>query len=272
MRTRATLILLVSLAVLAAGCKSGQVKEDPMMALSAEEALAEGKALMELEKYRRAQEYLTHAFEVEPNSASGREGLLLAADALFLDGGVSNYIKAESKYRDFLNRFPTSDRSAYVQFQMANCLIKRMRKPDRDQSISVQALAALEDVLQLYPDSEYAAEAQTQVGVVRQNLADHEFVVGLFNYKFKLYPAAVSRFRTVLDDYPESEGQDKVLFHLGLALTKTNQPGEAVEAFDRLRAEYPESPWVAKVPGQRPAPSEAETEQASAAPEEEETA
>ncbi|MFQ5349223.1 MAG: outer membrane protein assembly factor BamD, partial [Thermoanaerobaculia bacterium] len=251
MRFRSKLVLVVSLALLAAGCKSGGVKEDPLMALSAEEALTEGKALMELGKYRRAQEYLTHAFEIEPNSASGREGLLLAADALFLDGGTTNFIKAESKYRDFLNRFPTSDQAPYVQFQMANCLIKRMRKPDRDQSISLQALAALHEVLQLYPDSEYAGEAREQIVLVRQNLAEHEFVVGYFNYRFKLYPAAVERFRTVLEEYPETTGLDRALFHLGMAQLKLNAWGEAAAAFDRLRAEYPDSPFVQKVPQDR---------------------
>jgi outer membrane protein assembly factor BamD len=218
------------------------------LALSAEEALEEGKELMENGKYRRAQEYLTHAFEIEPNSASGREGLLLAADALYLAGGSSSFIKAESKYRDFLNRFPTSDKAPYVQFQMANCLLKRMRKPDRDQSISLQALGALREVLQLYPESEYADQAREQIAVVRQNLAEHEIVVGVFNYRFKLYPAAAERFRTALDEYPETEGQDRALFHLGMAHFKMNQFGKALEAFNRLRAEHPDSTFVEKIP------------------------
>ena len=263
MSTRSTLILVAGLALLAAGCRSGGVKEDPLMALSAEEALTAGKELLENGKYRRAQEYLTHAFEVEPNSASGREGLLLAADALYLDGGSSNFVRAESKYRDFLNRFPTSDKAAYVQFQMANCLIKRMRKPDRDQSISLQALGALGEVLQLYPDSEYATQAREQIVVVRQNLAEHEFVVGRFNYRFRLYPAAAKRFRTVLDEYPETEGIDQTLLHLGMALLKLNQWAEAAEAFDRLRSEYPDSPYLEKVPKntREPGASEEESEE-----------
>jgi outer membrane protein assembly factor BamD len=255
---RSNFILLACLVLVAAGCKSGGVKEDPMMALSADEALTEGKALMELGKYRRAQEYLTHAFEIEPNSASGREGLLLAADALYLDGGSSNHIKAESKYRDFLNRFPTSDQAPYVQFQMANCLIQRMRKPDRDQSISLQALTALHEVLQLYPDSEHAAKAREQVVVVRQNLAEHEFVVGEFNFKFKLYPAAVSRFETALEEYPETEGLDRVLFHLGMAHLKLNAFGDANDTFERLRGEYPDSPYVAKIPTVKHTPDQGE--------------
>ena len=252
------------LLALTGGCKSG-VKDDPMMALSAEEALVEGKALLEAEKYRRAQEYLTHAFEIEPNSASGREGLLLAADALYLDGGSSNYIKAESKYRDFLNRFPTSEKASYVQYQMANCLSQRMRKPDRDQSISLQALAALQEVIQIYPDSEYAERAREQIVVVRQNLAAHEFVVGYFNYRFRLFPAAVTRFNTVLEEYPETDGQDQVLFHLGMAHLRLKAWGDAYEAFERLRAEHPDSPFVAKIPERREysSPAEEPAEEAS---------
>ncbi len=233
--------------MLLAACSSGP-KEDPLLALSAEEALSEGKQLMEEGKYRRAADYLTHAFEVEPNSASGREGLLLAADALYLDGGTSNYIKAEAKYRDFLNRFPTSDRASYVQFQMASCLAKRMLKPDRDQSASVEALEAFEEVIRLYPDSEYATEAREQIRLVRENLAEHEFVVGRFNHRFGLYPAAVERFRTILDEYPDFQGMDRTLYYLGMALSKSDKPDEAQEAFTRLRSEYPESPYLDKLP------------------------
>jgi outer membrane protein assembly factor BamD len=250
--------VVAAVTLLMAGCKSGGIKDDPLMALSADEALTEGKALMEAGKYRRAQEYLTHAFEIEPNSASGREGLLLAADSLYLDGGARNFIKAESKYGDFLNRFPTSDKASYVQFQMANCLIKRMRKPDRDQSISLQALAALQEVLQLYPDSESAGQAREQVVLVRQNLAEHEFVVGSFNFRFRLYPAAIARFQTVLDEYPETEGLDRVLLNLGLAQLKINDWGGALDSFSRLRSDYPDSPHIEKIPQGRLAAAKAE--------------
>ena len=138
---------------------------------------------------------------------------------------------------------------------MANCLTKRMRKPDRDQSISLQALSALREVLEIYPDSEYADEARRQVEVVRQNLAEHEFVVGYFNYRFRLYPAAVNRFRTVLEEYPDSESLDKTLFHLGLAHLKMQQWGDAHDAFQRLRDEHPDSPFVAKIPQVRDVPA-----------------
>ena len=116
---------LVVVAVLI-GCASGGFEDDPILRLSAAESLEQGKLLMVAEKYMTAAKYLSHAFEVEPNSAIGREALLLVADAHYAHGGPDNMIKAEAKYRDFLNRFPTSDRAAYVQYQIGNSLSARL--------------------------------------------------------------------------------------------------------------------------------------------------
>ena len=93
-------------------------------------------------------------------------------------------MQAEAKYRDFLNRFPTSEQAAYVQFQIANSLAKRMEKPDRDQNVTRKALEAYQELIRLYPTSEYAAQAQEQMNVVLDNLAEHEFVIGRFYMRY----------------------------------------------------------------------------------------
>ncbi|HVR09743.1 MAG TPA: hypothetical protein VMW75_17000, partial [Thermoanaerobaculia bacterium] len=121
--TRLVAILSLVGLVGVAGCKSSRGRSsDPILRLSAEESLVQGKDLLAQQKYSRARPLFTHAFEVEPNSKVGREALLLAADTFFLEGGSSNYTQAEAKYRDYLNRFPTSEQAAYVQFQIANSL------------------------------------------------------------------------------------------------------------------------------------------------------
>jgi outer membrane protein assembly factor BamD len=244
--------LLGALALFCAGCKSG-TKVDPILQLSAEEALAQGKALLAKEKYAKARPYFTHAFEVEPNSATGREALLLAADTYYLEGGSTNYIQAEAKYRDYLNRFPTSDQAAYVQFQIANSLAKRMERPDRDQAVTRKAFEAYEDLIRLYPTSEYAAQAQEQVEAVRGNLAEHEFQVGRFYMRYGSPRAAVDRFEYLLKAYPRYAARDKVMYYLGLAYTQSSNPEEAEKAFERLKKEYPQSPYVAELPAAKKA-------------------
>lgn len=242
-----TFLLLAVAGLALAGCKSS-APEDPLLRLSAEESLAQGKDLLAREKYERARPYFTHAFEVEPNSAIGREALLLAADTYYLQGGSTNYVQAEAKYRDFLNRFPTSEQSAYVQFQIANSLAKRMEKPDRDQNVTRKALEAYQELIRLYPTSEYASQAQEQMNAVLTNLAEHEFQIGRFYLRYGAPLAAVERFEYLLATYPQYQEKDKVIYHLGIAYEHSNRPDDARKAFERLRAEYPQSPFLQEIP------------------------
>jgi len=238
---------LAAVAAATAGCRSG-VEDDPILRLSAGESLVEGKRLLDAEKFRQARPYLQHAFEVEPNSATGREALLLVADSLFHEGSNTAMIQAEAKYRDFQNRFPTSDRAAYVQAQIAASLAARVERPDRDQDVTRKALAAYEDLLRLYPTSEYAAAAAPQIETVRSNLAEHEFVVGRFYLRYGMPAAAASRLETLLSDYPAYGERDKALLFLGLSYRRMRQDDKAAETFARLRSDHPESRWIEKIP------------------------
>ncbi len=242
------MILVLVVGVATWGCKSGGGSEDPILRMSAEEALEQGKSLVERGKYRQSVEYLEHAFEVAPNSVTGREALLLAADSLFLDGGTANFIKAEAKYRDFQNRFPTSERADYVQLQIARCLTEQVLKPDRDQTATRKALLAYDDLIRVYPTSELSAEAEQGIFDLRQRLAAHEYIVGRYNFKRRLYGAAESRFATMLEDYPDYAESDRVLFMLGRSQAKQKHVADAEQTFNRLQEEHPESPYARKIP------------------------
>lgn len=240
---------LAAALVLASGlaCRSS-IENDPILRLSAQESLVEGKRLLEAEKYSRARPYLTHAFEVEPNSAAGRESLLLVADSLFLEGGEANLIQAEAKYRDFQNRFPTSDRAAYVQFQIAGSLAQRVERADRDQSATLKAVTAYEDLLRLYPTSDYVEKARVELETVRAHLAEHEFIVGRFYLRYGLPDAAAKRLEGLLDHYPAYPERDKALYHLALAYRRLERADDAQATFARLDSEFPGSRWAKKIP------------------------
>lgn len=234
----------VWLLLLLAACRSGR-NDDPILLLSAEEALEQGKAMMTQEKWYKARRLLTHAFEVEPNSRSGREALLLSADTLYLQGGDDNYIKCEAKYRDFLNRFPTSNRADYAQFQVGNCLAARMERPDRDQQFSRQAVQAIEELLRLYPTSSHVPAARAKLAEVRDNLAEYEFVVARFYLRYRgLCVGAIQRLRYLDETYPDYSQRDKALYYLGVSYERCKLVDKAEESFSRLREEFPQSRYA----------------------------
>lgn len=237
--------------VVLAGC-GGEGRENPILRLSVEESLTKGKELLEKKKYFQAREYLTHAFEIEPNSAAGREALLLVADAHFFQGGSQNLIKAEAKYRDFLNRFPTTDRGAYVQYQIATSQLQRMRRPDRDQSISLGALEAYEDLIRLYPSSTYVEEAEAQVEKIRESLAEAEYLVGVYNFRRGKYvkcgvvcfKAALRRLEGLNEAYPGYSKKEELYFHLAAAAAHAGEEEKAQRYGSLLREGFPESKLV----------------------------
>ncbi|MBZ0113607.1 MAG: outer membrane protein assembly factor BamD [Thermoanaerobaculia bacterium] len=245
---RLALFGIAMVVMLSLGCASKGVENDPILRLSAVESLEQGKQLMEQGKYTQATKYLSHAFEIEPNSATGREALLLVADAHFAHGGPDNMIQAEAKYRDFLNRFPTSDRAAYVQFQIGNALAARLERPDRDQKPTLDALDAYRELLRIYPTTEYREEAQLRIDELLSLLAEHEFSVAYFYYRYGLPGAAVGRLERMLENYPTYQDKDKAYYYLGLANRKGGRAEEATQWFQRLKDEFPESGYVHDVP------------------------
>lgn len=252
--TRLQLLLASSFALVMLACSAG--KEDPILRLSAQESLDQGKALMAEEKFRSAKEYLVHAFEVEPNSTAGREGLLLAADSLFMLGGFDQWVESERRYRDFINRFPTSPRADYAQFRAAQSLARRTEKPSRDQEVTRKAYSAFEDLIRLYPTSQYIPEARSEMKQVRQLLAEHEWVVAYYYFRAsgggkrsrRLAGPAIARMEYLLENFPDYEQKDKIYSYLCRAHDRIEQPEKAAEACSTLRQTYPESDYLDKLP------------------------
>lgn len=253
-RSRLPWLFVCCLVLVLTACSAG--KEDPILRLSAQESLDQGKVLMAEEKYRAAKEYLVHAFEVEPNSAAGREGLLLAADALFLLGGFDQWVESERRYRDFINRFPTSPRADYAQFRAAQSLSRRMEKPSRDQEVTRKAYSAFEDLIRLYPTSQYIPQAREEMKQVRQLLAEHEWVVAFYYFRAsgggkrsrRLAGPAIARMEYLLENYPDYEQKDKIYSFLCRAHARLEQPEKAAAACATLREDFPESEYLGKLP------------------------
>ena len=237
--------ILLCVAILSIGCGS---RQDPILRLSAQEALEIGKNYLEQEKYERARRHLVHAFEVEPNSRIGREALLLAADALYLRGGSESYITCEAKYRDFLNRFPTSDRADYAQYKVGACLAARAEKPDRDQRTTRLAIESYSELLRLYPTSSYVPEAKQRIRELTDQLAAHELVVAVFYNRYGghgICDAAIARLEGLKVEFPQFNRMDEALHQMVIAYGKCGQLEKATSTLADLKRRFPDSELIA---------------------------
>ena len=123
---------------------------------------------------------------------------------------------------------------------------KKTLKPGRDQTKTEQALLEFKRLITDYPLSEETKEAREKVKVCEEYLAKHSLSIGKLYYKRRAYPAALSRLRDILSNYPTYSGLDEVFFILGDCYYNMNQTEESVPYFTKLISDYPQSKFVKK--------------------------
>jgi outer membrane protein assembly factor BamD len=248
LKLRNALILVATLAVLAA-CNRGPreyrpVVDPELLRLTKEQIFERAESQFERKKWQRARSYYTHLYETHPNDALGRRSLLRIADTFYEQGDPVNLVEAQYKYRDFINRYPTSEQADYATMRIAMCSYKQMERPDRDQAKTREALEKINDMIRAYPNSPLKGEAETRRQEILDRLARHEHVVAKFYMKRGSWGAASQRLNYLIDAYPNFAGRDAVFYDLGRTLSNLGRNGEARLYFERVITEFPESEFA----------------------------
>jgi len=166
------------------------------------------------------------------------------ADTYFAQGDSVNLVEAQYKYRDFINRYPGSDRADYAMLQIAMISYKQMEKPDRDQQKTREALEKFQDMIRAYPKSSLRPEADRRLQDVVDRLAGHEHIIARFYIKRRSYLAAVQRLNGMIEQYPNYRDRAGVFFDLGTALSGLGRKAEARLYYERVISEFPKSDYA----------------------------
>ena len=240
-------VILLALAVAACnrGPRTPRLVVDPeLLSLTKEQAFQRGEEQFEKRKWQRARTYYTHVYENFPNDPLGRRSLLRIADTYYEQGDPVNLVEAQYKYRDFLNRYPTSDQADYAALQIAMCSFKQMEKPDRDQAKTKEAVEKFNEMLKTFPRSALREEAEARRQEALDRLARHEHLVARFYIKRGSYNAALQRLNYLVDTYPTYSDRAGAFFDLGTALSALGRNGEAKLYFERIVSEFPQSDYA----------------------------
>jgi outer membrane protein assembly factor BamD len=164
------------------------------------------------------------------------KALIQKADGLFKD---KKFIEAGQEYRSFLDLHPAHESAPYAQYRIGLCYHKQVDAIDRDMDPVYKALDAFQTLLSLYPESPYGADAREKITVLQNQLAEREFYVGKFYLGKHVFPAAIERFKNILQNYPNSPVVDQTLYHLALAYEASGDSSQAVESLKALLDRYP---------------------------------
>jgi outer membrane protein assembly factor BamD len=151
-----------------------------------------------------------------PDSQYQMKAKLAIADSWFREGGTAALTQAEQEYKDFITFFPNAPEAAEAQMRVGDIYFKQMDKPDRDYAKATHAEEEYRLMLQQFPESTLVPQAKQRLREVQEVMATRESAIAAFYASHSNnYPAAIARYQTVVDTYPQYSHMDDVLIGLG---------------------------------------------------------
>ena len=106
--------------------------------------------------------------------------------------------------------------------------------------------------LQQYPNSILRAETEKRLEQVQDNLGLHNLYIANYYYTQSIdqkkggLKGAQSRYREILDKYPNFSFSDEALYRLAVTYLAEEETDQAARYFQRIVRDFPNSEWVAK--------------------------
>jgi outer membrane protein assembly factor BamD len=153
------------------------------------------------------------------------------------------YDDAANTAQRYMTLYPGTPDAAYAQYIIAQSHYNRIPDITRDQAETKKAMAAMEEILDRFPESEYADDARTKVIQTRDQVAGKEMQVGRYYLERREYVAAVNRFKTVVTTYQDTRHVEEALYRLVEANLALGIVPEAQTAGAVLGHNFPDSEW-----------------------------
>jgi len=237
-KTPASLLTLLLILGVAAGCHKKTVEITPDLSSSDEALYRLGEAEMKRDT-EKAILYLRQIMDSFPKSFYAQRAKLLIADAYFRKSDESNLLLAAAEYREFIRMYPYSPSAAYSQYQVAMTFYKKILKPGRDQSKTTQALAEFKKVITDFPASDQAKTAQEKIKDCEERLAAHSAEIAIGYNKRRAYRASISRLTEIMTSYPDYSHLEDIYYYLGDCHFMLRQYDQAVPFFTKVITDYP---------------------------------
>ncbi len=257
-RVLARRAVVASLLALTVACSGGPSAEE--LALQAdrpvEDIYNDAAEALQNNNYRRAAALFDQVERQHPYSSWAVNAKLMRAYALYQS---SLYTEAIAALDRFIEQHPANRDIPYAYYLRALSYYEQIVDVTRDQRITEQALTALQDVANRFPDTAYARDARLKIDLARDHLAGKEMVIGRYYQRRSLYAAAINRFRRVVEEYQTTNHLAEALHRMTECYLALGLRDEARKTASVLGHNFPGSPWYQDsyallVEGAEPAP------------------
>ncbi len=161
----------------------------------------------------------------------------------FIDYLSLNYDDAIYKFNRIIKIYPSHKNIDYVYYMRAVSYFEQISGENFDGKSNVEAKNNFQELLNRFPNSEYAKDSRHKLIFINENIAAKDMEVAIFYLKQKQYLAALGRYNKVIEKYPKSKFIPEALYRLVEIYTILGMVEEAEIAASVIVYNYPKSKW-----------------------------
>ena len=125
-----------------------------------------------------------------------------------------DYTLAGYYFKNLADNYPNSVFAENADFMTAYCHYMLSPKPSLDQENTMKAITAFQLYMIKYPGSERKSEAQAYISELRDKLVQKSFLSAKLYYDVEEYQSSIIALQNSLEEYPESEDREELMFLL----------------------------------------------------------
>ena len=154
-----------------------------------------------------------------------------------------DYENAVIQFDRFINKYPSHKDLDYIYYMRAICYYEQITHHGLDGTYNELALKDFNQVINRFPNSEYAKDSRQKIILVKSNKAAKHMEIGRFYLKEKKYSAALNRFKIVIEDYSMTKFTPEALHRMVEAYYEMGMFEDSSKTASILGYNYPDSKW-----------------------------
>lgn len=234
-------IVTLTTAMAVSACSStGRSEQRLYVERPVEQLYASAATELDKNDYPEAIALFNEVERQHPYSEWARRASLMSAFASYESGKYNDTIDTARRY---VSLHPGSEDAPYAYYLIALSYFDQIMDVGRDQKITEDSKAALQDIIRRFPDSEYAKDARLKMDMVDDQLAGKEMTIGRWYLRRGQTLPAINRFRSVIETYETTTHAEEALHRLVEGYLSVGLKGEALAAAAVLGHNYPQSKW-----------------------------
>ena len=239
------LIFFTCLIISGCGQKKVEVKplEDTNIDSQMIKAYNEGLTALDNKDYMLAVKKFGEAEILYPQSIWAPRSALMTAYSYYV---YERYFDTIFELERFLKTYPEHNRQNYAYYLLGLAYYEQIVDEKKDLEPIINSKKYFQIIINEYPGSEYAADAEFKLDLIKEILAAKEMYLGRYYIEKEKWIPAINRYKTILENYDDTIYVEEAIHRLVEIHYKVGLINESKKYANLLGYNYQSGEWYEK--------------------------